>query len=94
MSDLFNVFLVGAVAMGHWVAGLFFLRFWTKTHDRLFAMFAAAFWLLGVNRVVMLITRDYEEHHYAYWVRLVAYLVILIAIVDKNRSRDTRGDSQ
>ena len=94
MSDLFNVFLVGAVAMGHWVAGLFFLRFWTKTHDRLFAMFAAAFWQLGVNRVVMLITRDYEENHYAYWVRLGAYLVILVAIIDKNRSRDTRGDSE
>ena len=40
-------FLWGASALGCWVIGLFFLRFWRNTRDRLFAFFAAAFWVLG-----------------------------------------------
>lgn len=83
----FDEFIVGAVAMGHWVAGLFFLRFWYKTRDRFFALFAVAFWILGLNRVAMVIYRDLTEHHFVYWVRLAAYIVILVAILDKNRSK-------
>jgi hypothetical protein len=83
----FDEFIMGAVAMGHFVAGLFFLKFWRKTRDRFFAMFAAAFWLLGVNRIVMVLTQDYDEHQYTYWVRFVAYVIILLAILDKNREK-------
>ena len=83
----FDLFIVGAVAMGHWVAGLFFLRFWYKTRDRFFAFFALAFWILGLNRVFMVLYEDLTEHHFVYWVRLVAYVVILLAILDKNRSK-------
>ena len=36
-------FMLGGLVMGCFVAGLFFLRFWRKTHDRLFAIFAIAF---------------------------------------------------
>jgi hypothetical protein len=32
------------------VAGLFFLRLWRQSHDRLFAWFAAAFALLAIQR--------------------------------------------
>jgi hypothetical protein len=70
--------------MGHLVAGLFFLRFYTRTRDRLFSMFCVAFRLLGVLRVAMLFVADPAEQHYLYWLRLVAYLLILVAIVDKN----------
>jgi hypothetical protein len=83
----FDEFIMGAVGMAHFVAGLFFLKFWTKTRDRFFAMFALAFWVLGINRVVMLLTQDYDEHQYTYWVRFIAYLIILLAILDKNRSK-------
>ena len=82
-----NQFLMGAITMGHCVAAIFFLRFWTKTHDRLFAFFAAAFLVLGLNRIALVATHGSDEHHYLYWVRFVAYLLILIAILDKNRSR-------
>jgi hypothetical protein len=34
------------------IAGLFFLRFWTRTRDFLFAAFAAAFWLLAANQAL------------------------------------------
>ena len=82
-----NQFLLGAIAFGYWTAGLFFWRFWTKTRDRLFAIFAVAFWILGLLRCIVALTPDAVEHyHYLYWVRLLAYCLILLAILDKNRS--------
>jgi hypothetical protein len=76
---------VGAIAAGYAVAGVFFLRFWRDTRDRLFALFALAFFVLAVNRVVgaLLPAPDRDP---VYWVRFAAFAVILLAIVDKNRS--------
>jgi hypothetical protein len=86
--DRFEDFLMGVVAMGHFVAGLFFLRFWRTTRERLFVMFAIAFWVLGAIRLAMIWINDPIEHnHYLYWLRFVAYVLILLAIVDKNRQR-------
>jgi hypothetical protein len=79
-----NAFLNGVIVLGHGSAGLFFLRFWWKTRDRLFMMFAVAFWLLGVIRIAMVALGQPGEDHFLYWFRLAAYLLILIAIVDKN----------
>lgn len=77
---------MGAIAMAFGVAGLFFLRFWWDTRDRLFAIFALSFWLLGATRVALALARHTdEEHSYLYWVRLAAFLLILVAIADKNR---------
>ena len=83
-ADEINAFLNGIIVLGHGTAGLFFLRFWRKTHDRLFLKFAIAFWLLGVIRIAMAALGQAGEDHYLYWFRLAAYLLILIAIVDKN----------
>jgi hypothetical protein len=68
------------------VAAFFFLRFWRDTGDRLFLIFAAAFFLLAVTRFGLALSqvRQEGETHW-YWVRLVAFVLILIAIVDKNR---------
>ena len=82
--DELNDFLRGAIAMGHAVASLFFLRFYWRTRDRLFVMFSAAFFLLGVIRVCMLFKHDPLEQQYLYWIRFAAYLLILVAIIDKN----------
>ena len=77
----------GAIVMGYAVAGLFFLRFWRETRDRLFLIFSGAFWILGIQRLALAFTRDMIEDHTAlYLVRLFAFLLILAAIVDKNRS--------
>lgn len=82
-----NEFLSGMAAALCLVAGLFFLRFWRKTHDRFFAFFAASFWLMAVHRLVNVILRDNNEHLVAvYSIRLVAFVLILVAIVDKNRA--------
>src|SRR5688572_22722258 len=78
--------MMGAIAMASAVVALFFLRFWRETGDRLFAMFSMAFLLLGVTRLGLALSpQDMEGHTHWYWVRLVAFLVILAAIVDKNR---------
>lgn len=79
-------FIMGATAMGSGVIALFFLRFWNKTGDRLFALFAVAFLLLGITRLGLALSADLSEGHTLwYWVRLAAFLVIILAIVDKNR---------
>jgi hypothetical protein len=81
-------FLSGAVAMGFAAAGLFFLRFWWETRDRLFALFAVAFFVLSTSRVLLSILHDLgEERILLYLIRLAAFLVILAAIVDKNVRR-------
>ena len=81
-------FLSGAITLGFLVAGLFFLRFWRKTHDGLFLAFAVAFALLGFGQAVQALANiPQEERSYIYLIRLVAFLIILGAIFRKNRSR-------
>ena len=78
-------FLTGANAMAFTVAGLFFLRFWRTTHDRLFITFALAFWVLGIARVGLVLFRGATEFHIAlYLLRLSAYLLLAYAILEKN----------
>jgi hypothetical protein len=82
-------FLLGAIAMGFGMAALCFLRFWRQTRDRLFAFFALAFLVLCVNRIVLAIVaapQGFRGDHF-YWVRFVAFLIIILAVVDKNRSQ-------
>jgi hypothetical protein len=78
----------GGVAMAFAAAGLFFLRFWRDTRDRLFALFAVAFFVLAVNRIGIAVSnvRDGRGDQF-YWVRLCAFALILVAVVDKNRGR-------
>lgn len=84
---------MGATAMGCGVAGLFFLRFWHRTHDRLFLIFALAFWTLGLVRVALLLSGGVSESRmYIYLFRLLAYALIVVAIIDKNRSGGRRKD--
>jgi hypothetical protein len=78
--------LSGAILLGNLIVGLFFLRFWKKTSDRLFLIFAMAFWALALERVLLLIVDPtHEFRSYVYTVRLFAFLLILLAILDKNR---------
>lgn len=82
-----NDFWMGAMAAASWAAALFFLKFWHETHDRLFAFFSFAFLLLGLTRLGRVVLSDapVEGHTFLYWIRLAAFLLILIAIIDKNR---------
>lgn len=90
-------FLDGAIMMAYLVAALCFLRFWKHTHDRFFLLFSLAFFIMAINRVsltVMIPVRHApeESHVVLYAVRLLAFGVLLLAIIDKNRSKpDSRG---
>lgn len=79
-------FLSGTVVMGFSLAGLFFLRFWKKTHDELFLAFTLAFWLLGLGQALLTFSDvPVEERSWLYLIRLAAFMLILGAIWRKNR---------
>jgi hypothetical protein len=89
LQDL-SLLINGAVMMGFCVTGLFFLRFWRKTRDRLFLLFAASFFVLGFNRLGLALSEpDHEKRDIFYLIRFLAFVLILFAILDKNRA--TRG---
>ena len=78
--------LSGALAALYAVAGLFFLRFRVRTGDRLFTLFAAAFFLLAGQRFAITLAREWgESTTWLYGLRLLAFVLIIVAIVDKNR---------
>jgi hypothetical protein len=83
-----NLLLLGAIAVGSFIAGLFFLRYWWSTRDRFFLFFALSFWIEAVNRIEMAVAHSWSENApLRYVARVVAYGLILIAIWDKNRPR-------
>jgi hypothetical protein len=78
-------FLAGAVAIGYTAAAVFFLRFWRTTRDRLFLAFCAAFMLLALNQVLAAVLEYGDERTpFVYSLRVLGFLLILWAIVDKN----------
>ena len=80
--------LMGGIAMGWAVAGLFFFRFWRQTRDQFFLFFAASFWIESINRVALGLWSGASETNPAlYGIRLVSYGLILLAIWQKNRPR-------
>jgi low temperature requirement protein LtrA len=79
-------FMNGAIAMGFAIAGLHFLRFQRETRDRLFVFFAIAFWVLAAERVGLLVVgADEAARSSVYVARLVAFALIIVGVVDKNR---------
>lgn len=79
--------LMGAVGMASFVAALFFLRFWTQTRDQFFLLFALAFALDSVSRVMIGLTSPSAElEPMLYLLRLGTFGLIIAAIVAKNRS--------
>ncbi len=83
-----TLFLWGACAMGSAIISLFFWSFYRRTADRLLAMFALGFATLAVHWVGLAVVQPVEEtRHYFYVVRLIAFLLIIIGIVDKNLAR-------
>ena len=81
-------FLLGVIVTCSFVAASFFARFWYATRDLLFLGFAAAFLLEGLNRIAFLfLDKPNIGDEVLYVVRLLSYLLILAAIVNKNRTR-------
>lgn len=81
MRDL----LFGALVTASGIVGLFFLRFWTRSRDRLFLYFALSFWILGLNWAILPFVDQDEPQTALYSLRLVAFGLIIVGIWDKNR---------
>lgn len=79
-------FVAGLITMGHLIAGLFFLRFWFRTRDGLFAAFAIAFWLLAANQALLASANIIDEERSSiYLLRVAAFAIIIAAVIRKNR---------
>jgi hypothetical protein len=81
-----NGIVSGALLAGYAMVALFFLRFWVSSRDRLFALFALAFAVLATQRLALSLTHaSMEDQTVFYLLRLAAFIIIIIAIIDKNR---------
>lgn len=82
-----TMFLWGACALASTVIALFFWKFYRRTADRLLVMFALAFASLAIHWLGLAFVQPEEDvRHWFYILRLVAFLLIIAAIVDKNRA--------
>jgi hypothetical protein len=81
-------FIAGAEFFGFLMSALFFFRFWSKTRDRLFWMFSVSFVLMALERLITALVpvRD-EFQFYVYGIRLLAFILLACAILDKNRGK-------
>lgn len=80
-------FLSGAFFMACLAAALVFLRFWRRTGDRFFALFAASFGLLAGERLILVFIQPADEARtFVHLIRLAAFAIIVVGIVDKNRA--------
>lgn len=85
MQPTTSALISGLVTMGFLVASLFFARFWRRTGDGLFAAFSAAFLLFALNQALtVLLDLEREELGWIYLLRLAGFLLIILAIVQKN----------
>ena len=85
-------FLHGMVTMGFIIAGLFFLRFWRRTKDRLFVVFALAFWLLALNQAFLGIAGDANSNEsWEFLPSLGAFGLLIFAILIKNVGSSDNG---
>ena len=88
MTEVVLVFLYGGLTVLCFVAGLFFLNYARQQRDRFFVWFAAAFWCLGASWGIHVFDDiPADEAPYGYVSRLVGFVLIIIAILDKNHRR-------
>lgn len=79
-------FFQAVSATAAWVSALMFLRYWRESRDSLFALFAVAFVVLGLSWAILSAFNPVgDATPYVYGLRLVAFLLIIAAIVQKNR---------
>ncbi len=94
MTVLAAVFLSGICMATFAASGVFFLKFWKASRDPFYLHFSIACWLLAFERVVVvtlsymlnLMTPEDESGSWIYIIRLVAFLIIFMAVLKKNQS--------
>ena len=90
---MLNGFLLGVIATASASVGVIFLKYWRQTRDSLFLNFAVAFMVEGVNRVcLLLVEKPNEGKPIIYVVRLIVFLILLVAIIRKNYGSHPPGE--
>ncbi len=92
MTMSFAIFFAGIFVATFAIAGLFFLKFWKASRDPFFLHFVIFCWMICLERitaVVLEITQqslsaNSETLIWVYVIRLLAFAVILSAILKKN----------
>ena len=83
--DHLNPVLSGATAFASLLASLYFLKFWRKTGDTFFLLFAAAFVIDAVARFVLAVVQVTNASEPVYFIpRLITFGLIALSIVGKN----------
>ena len=94
MSCSAVVFLSGICAATFIASAVFFLKFWRTSRDSFFVWFALACLMIAFERMMTLFvegtnsplaTPVTEANSWIYLIRLGAFLIISVAIIDKNR---------
>lgn len=81
-----ELFIAGTLVMTAVAIGLYFLKYWKLSKDRFFIWFAAAFWTFGLGWIIRAFHPAVSEHaHWVFLPRLLAFVMIIVAILDKNR---------
>ena len=79
-------FLQSVSAAAAWMGAAMFLRYWRETRDALFVLFALAFMLLGLSWAILSVFNPVgDASPYVYGLRLLGFLLIIAAVVQKNR---------
>ncbi len=79
-------FLDGGAAMSCLAVAVFFARFWRESGDRLFVCLAAAFACFAINYSLLgLLPLADEWNGYAFGLRLVGFVAILMGVTLKDR---------
>lgn len=82
------LFLSGMLTAGFLVVAGFFLRFWRETRDRFFLLWATAFLLFAIQRVLLVDEFALIENQVsAYGLRMIGFVLIVFSVVVKNRER-------
>jgi hypothetical protein len=81
-------FLSGMITAGFLVAAMFFLRFWRRTGDSLFAIFGISFVLFAIGQSIS-VSFDFlqDDKTLVYLVRLFGFGLLLVAIAKKNLAK-------
>ena len=87
-----HLILEGAVAMASLTVALFFLRYWSRTRDSFYLLFAVAFVIDAISRFVLAAANisDQPAEPFYFLPRLLMFGLIILAVIQKNRPRPGR----
>lgn len=85
-TEIIVSFLAGGTCVACSGIAIFFWRFWQETLDRLFAFLSIGFLLLGLSQ--FLGTFQVNMPDASYWLRFIAFLLIIVGVVGKNLQKN------